>query len=92
MTTVPPKGRKATKSDCSGCRDDYYNHGGSTIRGDECWSLENAKVIDLILVPLDEVPPHRGKPQKRPHCYRKPGYASYRKESIGKDGFVKGWK
>jgi hypothetical protein len=77
---------KPTKSDCVGCRDDVYNRGcgGAT----ECWSLKSATFVDLILVPLDEMPPHRQKPQKRPSCYRKPGYARYRSGDL-RDGYVR---
>jgi len=32
-----------TKELCSGCRDDYYNHGSKSTTG-ECWMFEKAKV------------------------------------------------
>jgi hypothetical protein len=65
---------KPTKLDCSGCRDDFYNHrtnvGGST----SCWSLESAVFVMRREVPLSQVPPHQQTPIKVPNCYRRPGY------------------
>jgi hypothetical protein len=30
---------------CSGCRDDFYNHGGHALDGKNCWMLRGAKVV-----------------------------------------------
>lgn len=65
--------RKATKSDCAGCRDDYYNHGGNSTTG-QCWGLETATMKKVRLIPIDMYPPfERVKPVCKPSCYRKPG-------------------
>jgi hypothetical protein len=80
------KNDKPTKSDCVGCYNNVYNQGcgGAT----ECWSLKDATFISLILVPLDEMPPHQQKPQKHPNCYHKSGYASYRPEDL-RNGYAR---
>lgn len=36
---------KAQEKYCSGCRDDYYNHGGNGFNGGKCWSLKDATVV-----------------------------------------------
>lgn len=38
---------KATKAKRRGCRDDYYNHGGTSNSG-ECWGFSTAKVVDKV--------------------------------------------
>lgn len=81
--------KKPTKSDCSGCYNDFYNHGAG-LNG-ECWSLDDAKkepMIDLILVHVEEMPPHRGKPVKKPTCYRKQRYVGYRPDQL-RNGYVR---
>jgi hypothetical protein len=61
------------KSHCSGCREDYYNYGGTSSSG-ECWSLKSAKLIMRKKVHINDAPPWNQKAQKFPNCYRKPQY------------------
>jgi hypothetical protein len=66
--------RKPTKSDCSGCRDDFYNHGGNGAGG-ECWSFKDATMEKARFVHINTMPDDKGsfgrvKPQLKPSCYR----------------------
>lgn len=85
--------KKPTKSDCSGCYNDFYNRGNNGLNG-ECWSFKEASekpMIDLILVYVEEMPPHRGKPTKHPVCYRKQRYVGYRPDQLV-NGYTKAWR
>ena len=48
-----------TRSDCAGCRDDYYNSGDR-----KCWSFDTAKVKTRFRI-------HRDTPCSRPGAYVK---------------------
>lgn len=41
---------KPEKSQCSGCRDNFYN-GNNEYGVQECWSFKSAKVVDKIAYP-----------------------------------------
>lgn len=58
-----------TKSDCSGCYNNDYNHGlgGAT----ECWSFKTAKMILRKEVHIDQVPPWNQKAKRLPSCYQR---------------------
>ncbi len=36
-----------TKSDCRGCHDDFYNHGGMALDGKQCWSFDAKKPLKV---------------------------------------------
>ena len=61
-----------SKSMCSGCRDDFYNHN----REGGCWMYENAKVVERIQVGIWQPPPY-SKDTKRKclSCYSPDGYS-----------------
>lgn len=44
------------KVHCSGCRDDFYNHGGRSTTG-RCWMLDTAQLVQKKEVHVDQVPP-----------------------------------
>lgn len=56
-----------TKSHCSGCEDDFYNHGGGGAK--ECWAFESAKLIMRKKVSIDQIPPWKQKAAQYPSCY-----------------------
>ena len=65
---------KIKLSDCSGCRNDFYNN-RQNINGDMCWSFEDAEYEWARDVHYDRRPPHDDiKPTKRPECYNRPRY------------------
>jgi hypothetical protein len=47
-----------SKTMCSGCRDDFYNHGGATGLTNHCWSYDDAEVVKGFEVGLKENPPY----------------------------------
>jgi hypothetical protein len=61
-----------TKGDCVGCYNDDYNHGLGGATG--CWSFETAVVQLRRRVRMDEAPPWKAKPERRPSCYRQTGF------------------
>ena len=62
------------KQDCAGCRNDFYNdHNPHGVK--ECWSFKEAALGMFKKVPVDEVPPHTGKPRLFPTCYHADGFA-----------------
>lgn len=66
--------RKPTRSDCRGCRDDFYN-GNNPLGVTECWNLKGAKFVSKRDIPTNLCPPYDHiKPTKRPDCYRANGY------------------
>lgn len=57
--------KKAQKSDCQGCYDNFYNGGDK-----ECWSLKNATLVKKKLVGIDDVPPWTTQPIRMvPTCW-----------------------
>ena len=65
---------KAEKREhCTGCEDNFYN-GNNDLGVNECWSLDNMKLIKRKRVGINDVPPWTWKPQKYPSCYRQRGY------------------
>lgn len=70
--------RKATKKNCVGCRDDYYNHGNHSDTG-ECWRLKNAKMKKKYRigwwVPMDSI--DNFEEVRVPECYHQTGQFAY---------------
>lgn len=67
--------RKVTKSDCAGCRDDFYNYANPVSSSGECWKLENAELWKCKPVGINDRPPWTvNKGELRPKCYHKDGY------------------
>ncbi len=69
---------KATKHDCVGCRDDYYNHGNNSTTG-ECWLLKKAKMVTRYAIgwwtPQDKA--SNFYKTRKPNCYSQPGSTAY---------------
>ena len=70
--------QKATKSDCAGCRQDYYNYGNASNTG-ECWLLKDAKVVLLWAIgwwtPMDKK--ENFHKVRKPECYTQTGKVLY---------------
>lgn len=80
------------KSRCSGCDNDFYNHGGVNGGTNRCWSLDSAKLIRVVELHVDDRPPfkpHKLKTQWKPSCYRKARYCYTSKDSFTSNGY---WK
>ena len=58
-----------TKSMCSGCRDDFYNHN----RPGGCWRFLEAKVLARTRVGIWQNPPYRWSPQATLSCHSPEG-------------------
>ena len=58
-----------TKALCSGCYNDFYNHGGGGADG--CWSYDSAEVCKKAFIHLSAMPPWVVKPQTTLTCYKK---------------------
>ena len=75
-------GRKITKTHCSGCDQDRYNHPGmcerpgidATVTSKECWHLESAMLVKRKQVSINLTPPWTMKPITVPSCYSMRGY------------------
>jgi hypothetical protein len=62
------------KKHCVGCRDNFYNCGGVNGNTNECWLLEDAKLIPRQQVSINAMPPFHQPFKKKPSCYRQSGY------------------
>jgi len=51
-----------SKQMCSGCHDDFYNHGGATGMTNHCWSYDSAEVVKGIEIGKWDNPPYRKVP------------------------------
>ena len=81
--------RKITKSDCSGCENNFYN-GNNPYGVAECWSFKTAKLCKKLDIPIDLVPPYKHiKPTTRPDCYEAKRVARVSPDRIRTDGY---WK
>lgn len=60
---------------CSGCRDDFYNHGGHAMDGKQCWSLKGATVVTLYRIGWWTAPTEKGAftKVKTNSCHYAPG-------------------
>jgi hypothetical protein len=84
--------KKPTRKDCSGCRDDFYNHNRMGLNEDsgtpECWNLKDATFVKAMDIPIDMRPPYLGMPMvTRPKCYKAPRYVRVRKEALNVKGY-----
>lgn len=80
------------RSKCSGCDNDFYNHGGVNGGTAKCWSLADAKCEWKIELHVDAMPPykkHQLKAKQIPSCYRKARYCYVSKDSFTSAGY---WK
>jgi len=57
---------------CIGCEDNFYN-GNNPYSVEECWSLDNAKVVFRKRVEMDERPPWEAKSKRMLSCYHQKG-------------------
>ena len=58
-----------SKSMCSGCRDNWYNHN----REGGCWCYEGAKVVTRTSVGTWQPPPYKWSPQQTLSCHHPEG-------------------
>ena len=87
---------KMNKSKCSGCYQDRYNHKGMCERpgidapvvSEECWYLENAKMVWKVRIPIHQLPPYTQKAERIPNCYSSSEYAFVEPSRI-KKGYIK---
>jgi len=79
----------AKQSDCSGCRNDFYNdHNPLGVK--ECWSLKDATMVKVIDIHVDQAPPYRNvEPVSHPSCYKRPRFVHVAPDSLTKEGY---WK
>lgn len=63
--------RKMRLSDCSGCRNNFYN-GNNGLGVKRCWSFEDAKLVMKKEVHIDQKPPWTQRARLLPHCYHRP--------------------
>ena len=61
------------KQYCEGCDDNFYNSNGPcSIK--ECWSFNNAKLVNKKRVSINQRPPWKQESIRVPNCYRESGY------------------
>ena len=46
---------------CTGCYNDFYNHGGVNGNTKECWLFEDAVIVKKKKVHIDQMPPWKQK-------------------------------
>jgi hypothetical protein len=77
---------KKSKSLCSGCYNNDYNHGLGGSK--ECWSFKDGKIIKRIAIPVHMRPPYDVKNARYTmNCFNKKGYCYVKPENLTKDGF-----
>jgi len=86
--------KRPTVSDCSGCRNDFYNHNRMGLNessgSPRCWSLDDAEFHRVREVHVDLRPPYKHLPLvKRPTCYSKQRFVMLKPEAITAEGY---WK
>lgn len=65
-----PSTKKVAKSDCSGCKDNFYN-GNNGLGVKECWMFKNATMVRKMDIHVDQRPPYDAKRTTlRPSCYK----------------------
>lgn len=80
---------KPTKSDCSGCENNFYN-GNNPYGVEECWSFKTATMVSARDVPVDMRPPYKHlKETTRPSCYKAKRMVRVKKEALNSEGY---WK
>ena len=67
-----------TKSMCSGCRDDYYNHNCP----DGCWCFATAKVVERTKVGVWQNPPYSWQPQATLSCHSPDGSVWIKEDDV----------
>lgn len=76
-------------SDCSGCRDNFYN-GNNGLGVVRCLSFETATMERKKDVPVNRQPPFKSIPlTTKPSCYRAKGYVRVHPDQLTKEGY---WK
>ncbi len=77
-----------SKSMCSGCYNDDYNHGLGGSK--ECWSYDGAEIIDRIAIPVDLAPPY-DKDNAKPmmSCFNRKRMVYVKPSALREDGY---WK
>jgi len=67
---------RARLKHCVGCHDNFYNHGGRSMKKDGlCMSIHRSKVIWRKEVHVDQRPPWKQKAERFLDCYHRPRYA-----------------
>lgn len=61
-------GNMKTKSMCSGCREDYYNHNAEG----GCWMFSDARIVERSQVGTWQNPPYKWLPQETLSCHTAP--------------------
>ena len=70
---VGRKTKKEKKQMCTGCEDNFYNDQNPySIK--ECWHLENARVVKLKKVNINQAPPWKQEPVEVLNCRSEEGY------------------
>lgn len=80
------------RSDCSGCRNEFYHSGCNNIGVNGCWSFKDAKMDKgKFDIHIDSPPPYtkeRGyKVTRRPECYHASRMVRVSPDNLTKDGF-----
>jgi hypothetical protein len=83
---------KARRKNCSGCRDDFYDHNrmglNETSGQPQCWNLATAVIVKGRDVPVNMPPPYKTLPLvSRPSCYKAQGYVRVKPEALDERGF-----
>ena len=71
--------REKRRKYCSGCTENFYN-GNNPLGIDECWCLEDAKIVTKKFVHVDMRPPWNVKPEKTLSCHHRRRYVAVNKE------------
>ena len=58
---------------CAGCEQNFYN-GNNSYGINECWNLEDAELVNLKKVHMNQSPPWTQPPIKVLSCYSQKGY------------------
>jgi hypothetical protein len=84
------------KTECTGCRDDVYNHQDFGMNVDaatgekSCWMRAEATMVTARDIPIDMRPPYLGlREKRRPNCWRGAGVVRVKATSLDAKGF---WK
>jgi len=67
------------KSDCAGCRNDFYNHRTGFDGATECWSFKDAKIGTLYSISPNAPQDNASNFVKvrKPLCYHQDGWCYY---------------
>ena len=79
---------RKNKTMCSCCYNNFYND-NNPYGVKECWSYQDAIIVQKIEVSISQPPPYKEKPREFLNCYRRQRCAYIEPQCLDKDGYIR---